>query len=198
MQESNFSIRGNGGTSGSKLCSSLSQDRFEALLERQEQQLDVWFMHTTDCKRDRPDLFKQQDPGVRVSYEGVEDAVDALLQRVTQSPVDAVVGLFEGCIVVHLAAARLLQQDAQLPWPVSVFFGDLPIRDDRWAAPFTKGAKEFTFIEGTEDWDWSGAPECWYHKIPEKVAKLKELIIDEGPFDVLVAFSQAAGSCWVR
>lgn len=28
--------------------------------------------------------------GVRVSYEGVEDAVDALLQRVTQSPVDAV------------------------------------------------------------------------------------------------------------
>ena len=31
--------------------------------------------------------------------------------------------------VVHLAAARLLQQDAQLGWPVSVFFGDLPIRD---------------------------------------------------------------------
>lgn len=33
--------------------------------------------------------------------------------------------------VVHLAAARLLQQDAQLPWPISVFFGDLPIRDAR-------------------------------------------------------------------
>ena len=30
-----------------------------------------------------------------------------------------------------------------------------------------------------------------YHKIPEKVQKLKELIFEEGPFDVLVAFSQA-------
>lgn len=331
----------------------------------------VWFMHTTDCKRDRPDLFKQQDPGVCVSYEGVDDAVDALLQRVTESPVDAVIGLFEGCIVVHLAAARLLQQGTELPWPCSVFFGDLPIRDDSWAAPFSKGAKakhpsihifgrydeyyhygrraagriapedyyeaslvlehdeghrlpqlqpragelyarvarevrlccgrpvkdgfnelhtwrkalrppkplappllememmmprklrvlaltgghsctevlkyqsaplrqaigrdlcEFTFIEGTEDWNWfEGEPivsdmekklakgaqlKNWYmdtiteetptdkpnrekqfdpksrveyHKIPEKVQKLKELIFDEGPFDVLVAFSQ--------
>jgi len=331
----------------------------------------VWFTHTTDCKRERPDLFKQQDPGVCVSYEGVEDAVDLLLRRVTDSPVDAVVGLFEGCIVVHLAAARLLQQDAQLGWPVSVFFGDLPIRDDRWAEPFAKGAKakhssihifgrsdeyyhygrraagriapedyyeaalvleheeghrlpslqprageiykrvvqevrlccgrpvkdgindlhswqrvqrppkpvappllememmvprklrvlaltgghsctevlryqsaplrqalgrdlcEFTFIEGTEDWTWfEGEPivsdmekklakgaqlKNWYmdsiteatptdkpnrekqfdptsrveyHKIPEKVAKLRELIFEEGPFDVLVAFSQ--------
>ena len=33
--------------------------------------------------------------------------------------------------VVHLAAARLLQQGTELPWPCSVFFGDLPIRDAR-------------------------------------------------------------------
>ncbi|CAK9094631.1 unnamed protein product [Durusdinium trenchii] len=96
----------------------------------------VWFNHTTDDPRERPDLYKQQDPGVCVSYEGVEGAVDALLQRVTQEPVDAVVGLFEGCIVVHLAAARLLLDGATLPWPVSVFFGDLPIRDARWASAF--------------------------------------------------------------
>lgn len=96
----------------------------------------VWFSHTTDDPRERPDLYKQQDPGVCVSYEGVEGAVDALLQRVTQEPVDAVVGLFEGCIVVHLAAARLLLDGATLPWPVSVFFGDLPIRDARWASAF--------------------------------------------------------------
>lgn len=33
--------------------------------------------------------------------------------------------------VVHLAAAQLLQEGRTLPWPVSVFFGTLPIRDDR-------------------------------------------------------------------
>eukprot|EP00913_Durusdinium_trenchii_P034117 g31932.t1 len=299
----------------------------------------VWFNHTTDDPRERPDLYKQQDPGVCVSYEGVEGAVDALLQRVTQEPVDAVVGLFEGCIVVHLAAARLLLDGATLPWPVSVFFGDLPIRDARWASAFDnakakhasihvfgrndeyyhygrraagmmapedyyeaplvlehvrnccgrlvqdgtsdlhrwlrtsrplkplsppllemelmvprklrvlaltgghsctevlrfqcanlqqalgRDACEWTYIEGTEDWNWfEGEPivsdmektlakgaqlknwymdsiteatptekpnrEKQYHKIPEKVEKLKELIFEEGPFDVVVAFSQ--------
>ena len=97
---------------------------------------EVWFTHTTDDERDRPDLFKQQDPGVCVTYSGVDAAVDALLQRVSTDPVDAVVGLFEGCLVVHLAAARLLRQGEQLPWPCSVFFGDLPIRDDSLSKVF--------------------------------------------------------------
>ena len=88
----------------------------------------MWFTHTTDDARERPDLFQQQDPSVCVTYSGVEAAVDALLARAQD--VDCVVGLFEGCIVVHLAAARLLKEGRQLPWPCSVLFGDLPIRDD--------------------------------------------------------------------
>eukprot|EP00931_Biecheleriopsis_adriatica_P052006 TRINITY_DN30206_c0_g1_i1.p1 TRINITY_DN30206_c0_g1~~TRINITY_DN30206_c0_g1_i1.p1 ORF type:complete len:568 (+),score=118.95 TRINITY_DN30206_c0_g1_i1:39-1706(+) len=102
----------------------------------------VWFLHTTDDTRDRPDLFQQQDPAVNVTYEGWDAAVDALLERVLEGPrVDLVLGLFEGSIVVHLAAARLLQEGKSLPWPVSVFFGSLPIRDDKLAAPFAKGKK---------------------------------------------------------
>ncbi|CAE6912420.1 unnamed protein product [Symbiodinium sp. CCMP2592] len=102
----------------------------------------VWFTHTTDDKRDRPDLYKQQDPGVCVTYDGVEAAVEMLLDRVSNGPrVDVVVAMFEGSIVVHLAAVKLMSQGQRVPWPVTVFFGSLPIRDDRLLAAFADGAK---------------------------------------------------------
>eukprot|EP00930_Biecheleria_cincta_P005953 TRINITY_DN106916_c0_g1_i1.p1 TRINITY_DN106916_c0_g1~~TRINITY_DN106916_c0_g1_i1.p1 ORF type:complete len:586 (+),score=114.02 TRINITY_DN106916_c0_g1_i1:49-1758(+) len=102
----------------------------------------VWFMHTTDDKRPRPDLWQQQDPSVTVNYENPDAAVDALLERVRDGPrVDVVLGLFEGSIIVHLAAARLMQQNESLPWELSVFFGSLPIRDDKYATVFAQGRK---------------------------------------------------------
>jgi hypothetical protein len=55
--------------------------------------------------------------------------------------VDVVLGVFEGSIVVHLAAARLLQQNESVPWELSVFFGSLPIRDDKYASAFAQGRK---------------------------------------------------------
>ncbi|CAJ1367305.1 unnamed protein product, partial [Effrenium voratum] len=106
----------------------------------------AWFNHTTDDTRARFDLFKQQDPGVRVCYQGAEAAVELLLQRVRDGPPDAVVALFEGSIVVHLAAAQLLQEGRTLPWPVSVFFGTLPIRDDDLAAAFSSAKAKHATI----------------------------------------------------
>ncbi|CAE8684918.1 unnamed protein product, partial [Polarella glacialis] len=103
-----------------------------------------WFGHATDDLRSRPDLFRQFDPGVKVSYEGADAAVDKLLHRLQEEGprIDIVVGVFEGSIVVHLAVARLLQNGFPVPWRLSVLFGSLPIRDDSYAAPFAGGLRK--------------------------------------------------------
>mmetsp|Transcript_86571 Transcript_86571/g.222994 ORF Transcript_86571/g.222994 Transcript_86571/m.222994 type:complete len:587 (-) Transcript_86571:29-1789(-) len=97
----------------------------------------VWFEHDTDDPRERIDFFKQQDPGVQVTYRGAEEAAERFLRHVEEEgPVDVVVGLFEGSIVVHLAVAKLLGEGKPVPWRYSAFFGPMCIRDDRLAAPF--------------------------------------------------------------
>lgn len=99
----------------------------------------MWFAHTTDDPRDRVDFFKQQDPDVKVTYDGCSQAVDKLLQYLAdEGPVDVVIGIFEGSIVVHLAIARLANQGQPIPWRCSVFFGSMCIRDDNLLEPFCK------------------------------------------------------------
>mmetsp|Transcript_10082 Transcript_10082/g.25258 ORF Transcript_10082/g.25258 Transcript_10082/m.25258 type:complete len:591 (-) Transcript_10082:52-1824(-) len=96
----------------------------------------LWFDHTTDDNRDRIDFFKQQDPYVKVTYNGADKAVDKVLKYLEdEGPVDVIVTLFEGSIVVHLAIARLISQGSPIPWRLSVFFGGTCIRDDTLAAP---------------------------------------------------------------
>mmetsp|Transcript_96928 Transcript_96928/g.312959 ORF Transcript_96928/g.312959 Transcript_96928/m.312959 type:complete len:591 (+) Transcript_96928:67-1839(+) len=99
----------------------------------------TWFMHTTDDTRDRVDFFKQQDPAVKVTYEGHEAAVDKVLNFVEkEGPIDVIVSVFEGSLVVHLAIARLLKQGKPVPWRISVMFSPLAIRDDTAAEPLVQ------------------------------------------------------------
>mmetsp|Transcript_104377 Transcript_104377/g.280399 ORF Transcript_104377/g.280399 Transcript_104377/m.280399 type:complete len:530 (-) Transcript_104377:90-1679(-) len=96
----------------------------------------MWFRHATDDPRERIDFFKQQDPNVKVTYSEYEPSVDKLLSYVkNEGPVDAVVALFDGSIVVHLAVARLAKMGLRVPWRLSVFFGSMCIRDDNLSEP---------------------------------------------------------------
>jgi len=99
----------------------------------------TWFTHTTDDQRDRVDFFKQQDPDVKVTYEGHEAAVDKVLNYVEkEGPVDVILAVFEGCLVVHLAIAKLLKEGKPIPWRMSIMFSPLAVRDDTLTEMLTK------------------------------------------------------------
>mmetsp|Transcript_107682 Transcript_107682/g.304605 ORF Transcript_107682/g.304605 Transcript_107682/m.304605 type:complete len:590 (+) Transcript_107682:94-1863(+) len=99
----------------------------------------TWFNHTTDDKRDRVDFFKQQDSNVKVTYEGHEAAVDKVLKYIDEEgPIDVIVAVFEGCLVVHLAIAKLLTLGKPIPWRVSIMFSPLAIRDDALVGPLAE------------------------------------------------------------
>jgi len=96
-----------------------------------------WFDFDVADPRGRVDTFALQDPQVKVTYKDPEKAVDKFLNFIEEKgPVDVVMTLFEGSIVVHLAIAQLMQKGQSIPWRLSVFFGDLPVRDDSYAEPF--------------------------------------------------------------
>eukprot|EP00408_Alexandrium_pacificum_P062365 CAMPEP_0171178484 /NCGR_PEP_ID=MMETSP0790-20130122/12774_1 /TAXON_ID=2925 /ORGANISM="Alexandrium catenella, Strain OF101" /LENGTH=591 /DNA_ID=CAMNT_0011643405 /DNA_START=81 /DNA_END=1856 /DNA_ORIENTATION=+ len=99
----------------------------------------TWFNHTTDDKRDRVDFFKQQDPSVKVTYEGHEAAVDKVLNYIeNEGPVDVIISVFEGTLVVNLMIAKLVKEGKPIPWRASIMFSPLAIRDDTLTGPMTK------------------------------------------------------------
>jgi hypothetical protein len=101
----------------------------------------TWFNHTTDDKRDRVDFFKQLDTNVKVTYNSneVDKAVNMLLDFIANDgPIDVIVTIFEGSLVVHLAIAKLLKEGKPIPWRFSIMFCPLSVRDDALAEPLIK------------------------------------------------------------
>lgn len=99
----------------------------------------MWHRQSSDDQRDRVQYFKIQDPTVKWTYDGSTAAVTEVLDYIDkQGPIDVVVGVFEGSIVVHLAIARLVREGRPIPWRLSVFFGSMCIRDDNLIEPFSK------------------------------------------------------------
>lgn len=145
----------------------------------------TWFDVSSDDPRERPYMWKFFDPKVKISYsEEAAKSVDKLLSAVSDGSYDVVMGLFEGCIVIHMAIAKLMELGRPIPWRLSVCFGAMPIRDEKYLGPLaTRKADHpavLVFGKTDQDYFYSRTNQCGMKPAEEYYSKVTVLEHDGG------------------